>query len=116
MESLITINLLFRLVGRIIHMMHICFPNIYCLVLVLIFVPLTSFALKSKEKQAFVWFFSHLLDKIFTLEQTNSFVFFLLNQIFRTFDFVEDTFARQLKNKFTFILYFAHLFVLLSQI
>ena len=44
-----------------------------------------TFALKSKEKQAFLWYFPRLLDKIFTLEQTNSFVFFLLNQIFRTF-------------------------------
>ena len=37
------------------------------------------------EKLKYIWFFPHLLDKIFTLEQTNSFVCFSLNQIFRTF-------------------------------
>ena len=35
---------------------------------------------------------------------------------FRTFDFVEGTFARQLKNKFTFILYCSRLFVPLQSI
>ena len=48
-----------------------------------------------KEKSAFLTHFPHLLDKIFTFEQTNSFVFFSLNQIFRTFDFVESTLARK---------------------
>lgn len=40
---------------------------------------------KNKNKSAFILYCARLLDKIFTLEQTNSFVFFLLNQIFRTF-------------------------------
>ena len=52
------------------------------------FVPLASpkvLSLDNKNKYKFILYCSRLLDKIFTLEQTNSFVFFLLNQIFRTF-------------------------------
>ena len=39
----------------------------------------------SGKKLDFLWCFAHLLYKIFTFEKTNSFVFFSLNQIFRTF-------------------------------
>ena len=54
-----------------------------------------TFIRKSENKLLFLSLFTHLLDKIFTFEQTNSFVFFSLNQIFRTFDFVESTLARK---------------------
>ena len=39
----------------------------------------------SGKKLYFLWFCARILYKIFTFEQTNSFVFFSLNQIFRTF-------------------------------
>ena len=44
-----------------------------------------------KRKVNFVWYFAHLLYKIFTLEQTNSFVSFSLNQIFHIFATVSLT-------------------------
>ena len=37
------------------------------------------------EKVKDIWLFSHLLNKIFTLEQTKLFVSFSLTQIFHTF-------------------------------
>jgi len=48
------------------------------------FVEGTS-AREYKEKQVFLWYFARLFDKFFTFEKINTFIFFSLNQNFRTF-------------------------------
>ena len=54
----------------------------------------------------FIWFCSRLFDKFFTFEKINTFIFYSLNQNFRTFDFVEDTPARQMK-EYSFFLFWS---------
>ncbi len=50
------------------------------------FIPATTLAAQGFCAAAGgVWYFAHLLDKIFTLEKINLFIFFSLNQIFLIF-------------------------------